>query len=734
MSTYGTKFYQDYEELKRMLNQSGQDYDMELIEKAYQLADKMHGDQRRVSGVPYILHPTSVACILVELGMDSESVAAALLHDVVEDTPITIEEVTSMFGKEIARLINGVTKLKKLPTSSKEEQQAENIRKMFIAMAEDIRVIIIKLADRLHNMRTIDCMREQKRRDIARETMELYAPIAHRLGIRTLKDEMEDLSLHYLDPIGYKEIEDKLNQKKADRAEFLERIKETVSRRVHEMMPEAKIEGRIKSINGIYRKTIMQGKTFEQIYDIFAVRVIVDTMAECYNVMGIIHDQFQPLPNRFKDYISTPKPNNYRSLHTTVVDKEAVPFEVQIRTWEMHQTAEYGIAAHWKYKLRLNKKDKLEERIAWVRQMLENQKDAEDSSALLGSIKTDLTAEEVFVFTPKGDLKSLPLGATTIDMAYAIHSEVGNRMVGAKVDQRIVPIDYQVKTGEIIEIITAKEGGPKRDWLNIVKTSEARSKIRSWFKKERREENIIEGKSELIRELKKNRILISEEEMEEILKPVMQRQHCSTFDDFCAAIGYGGIQLWKCLPKIKDEYQKRVDSEKPKKQQIADMQVEKAPISKKIRNGIVVEGIDDILIKFAGCCNPLPGDDIVGFVTRGHGLSVHKRNCTNVPRDISSDEERARWISVRWDNDVKDTFSANLEICAYDRTGLLADVTNQLSLMHIFITSLQSKEAANKESGLTSVYITVSVNGKDHLRSIIQKLMKIKGIVSVERK
>ncbi|MCR5636924.1 MAG: bifunctional (p)ppGpp synthetase/guanosine-3',5'-bis(diphosphate) 3'-pyrophosphohydrolase [Clostridiales bacterium] len=732
MAAYGTKFYQDYEELKRMLRESGQDYDMDLIDKAYKLADEMHGDQRRVSGVPYILHPTSVACILAELGMDSESIAAALLHDVVEDTPVTLEQIKSMFGKDIAKLINGVTKLKKLPTSSKEEQQAENVRKMFIAMADDIRVIIIKLADRLHNMRTIDCMREQKRRDIARETMELYAPIAHRLGIRPIKEEMEDLSLHYLDPIGYKEIEDKLNKLKEDRAEFLERIKITVANRVHEVMPHAKIEGRVKSINGIYRKTIMQGKSFEEIYDIFAVRVIVDTVAECYHVMGIIHDQFQPLPNRFKDYISMPKPNNYRSLHTTVVDKEAIPFEVQIRTFEMHQTAEYGIAAHWKYKLKLSKKDHFEERIAWVRRMLENQQDSEDSSALLGSIKTELAADEVFVFTPKGDLISLPAGSTTIDMAYAIHSEVGNRMIGAKVDQRIVPIDYQVKTGEIIEIITAKEGGPKRDWLNIVKTSEARSKIRSWFKRERRDENIVEGKAELMRELKKNRILVPEDELPALLKPVMQRQHCAGFDDFCAAIGYGGIQLWKCLPKIKEEYQKNVEPEKPRAMQEAQMRVEEI-VPKKIRNGIIVEGLDDVLIKFAGCCNPLPGDDIVGFITRGHGLSVHKTSCSNVPKDITADDQKDRWIKVKWDTDVKDTFSATLEICAYDRTGLLADVTNQLSLMHIFITALHSKEANDKDNGLTSVYVTVSVNGKDHLRAVIQRLMKIKGIVSVDR-
>ena len=484
-----------YEELKALLLASDRDFDMEKIDKAYQFALESHGDQKRRSGVPYILHPVSVAYILVELGMDTESIVASLLHDVVEDTPVGLEEIKKLFGIEVANLTDGVTKLGRIPYSSREEQQAENLRKMLIAMADDIRVIIIKLADRLHNMRTIEFMPDQKRRDKALETMEVYAPIAHRLGIRALKEEMEDISLRYLDPIGYHEIESALAMKSGEREEFINKIKKQIYDRVSSVIPNVHLEGRVKSINGIYRKVFVQGKSMEEIYDIYAVRVIVDSLNDCYNVLGMIHDMYRPIPNRFKDYISTPKPNLYQSLHTTVLGKEGVPFEVQIRTWEMHHTAEYGIAAHWKYKLGLTKSDSFEQRLMWVRQMLENQQDTVDSTELVRTIKTDLAPEEVFVFTPKGDVISLPIGSTVIDFAYAIHSAVGNRMIGAKVDGRIVPIDYKVKTGEIIDVLTTKEEshGPSRDWLKIVKTSEARNKIRQWFKKEKREENIIEG-------------------------------------------------------------------------------------------------------------------------------------------------------------------------------------------------------------------------------------------------
>ncbi|MBS6271069.1 MAG: bifunctional (p)ppGpp synthetase/guanosine-3',5'-bis(diphosphate) 3'-pyrophosphohydrolase [[Clostridium] leptum] len=699
---------------------------MEKIDKAYQFALESHGDQKRRSGVPYILHPVSVAYILVELGMDTESIVASLLHDVVEDTPVGLEEIKKLFGIEVANLTDGVTKLGRIPYSSREEQQAENLRKMLIAMADDIRVIIIKLADRLHNMRTIEFMPDQKRRDKALETMEVYAPIAHRLGIRALKEEMEDISLRYLDPIGYHEIESALAMKSGEREEFINKIKKQIYDRVSSVIPNVHLEGRVKSINGIYRKVFVQGKSMEEIYDIYAVRVIVDSLNDCYNVLGMIHDMYRPIPNRFKDYISTPKPNLYQSLHTTVLGKEGVPFEVQIRTWEMHHTAEYGIAAHWKYKLGLTKSDSFEQRLMWVRQMLENQQDTVDSTELVRTIKTDLAPEEVFVFTPKGDVISLPIGSTVIDFAYAIHSAVGNRMIGAKVDGRIVPIDYKVKTGEIIDVLTTKEEshGPSRDWLKIVKTSEARNKIRQWFKKEKREENIIEGKAEIEREFRRNGIELPEPEMKAFLEEIATHQHCQTVEDLYAALGYGGIQLWRLMPRIRDNYNK---IKKPVEES-QEVRYQKAP--SKATGGVIIDGIDNCLIKFSKCCNPLPGDDIIGFITRGYGVSIHKRSCTNVPKDISKAAEPERWVNARWAGDIQDEFESTLEILASDRTGLLADLTNQLSSMHIFIHALNSRELKDNNA---IIYATITVNGLEHLKSVISRLSNISGIISIGR-
>ena len=715
-----------YEELKALLLASDRDFDMEKIDKAYQFALESHGDQKRRSGVPYILHPVSVAYILVELGMDTESIVASLLHDVVEDTPVGLEEIKKLFGIEVANLTDGVTKLGRIPYSSREEQQAENLRKMLIAMADDIRVIIIKLADRLHNMRTIEFMPDQKRRDKALETMEVYAPIAHRLGIRALKEEMEDISLRYLDPIGYHEIESALAMKSGEREEFINKIKKQIYDRVSSVIPNVHLEGRVKSINGIYRKVFVQGKSMEEIYDIYAVRVIVDSLNDCYNVLGMIHDMYRPIPNRFKDYISTPKPNLYQSLHTTVLGKEGVPFEVQIRTWEMHHTAEYGIAAHWKYKLGLTKSDSFEQRLMWVRQMLENQQDTVDSTELVRTIKTDLAPEEVFVFTPKGDVISLPIGSTVIDFAYAIHSAVGNRMIGAKVDGRIVPIDYKVKTGEIIDVLTTKEEshGPSRDWLKIVKTSEARNKIRQWFKKEKREENIIEGKAEIEREFRCNGIELPEPEMKAFLEEIATHQHCQTVEDLYAALGYGGIQLWRLMPRIRDNYNK---IKKPVEES-QEVRYQKAP--SKATGGVIIDGIDNCLIKFSKCCNPLPGDDIIGFITRGYGVSIHKRSCTNVPKDISKAAEPERWVNARWAGDIQDEFESTLEILASDRTGLLADLTNQLSSMHIFIHALNSRELKDNNA---IIYATITVNGLEHLKSVISRLSNISGIISIGR-
>ncbi|TQI65825.1 bifunctional (p)ppGpp synthetase/guanosine-3',5'-bis(diphosphate) 3'-pyrophosphohydrolase [Clostridium sp. KNHs216] len=717
-----------YDRLVALIKESEHEYDMDVIDRAYQLAVKSHEEQKRLSGAPYISHPVAVACILVELGMDTESVAAGLLHDVVEDTPVNLEQLKKSFGAEIANLTDGVTKLGRIPYSSREEQQAENLRKMLIAMAEDIRVIIIKLADRLHNMRTIEFMPPQKQRDKALENMEVYAPIAHRLGIRAVKEELEDLSLRCLDPVAYEEIESSLELRSNERKAFIERTKKCIFERVSPLIPNVYLEGRVKSINGIFRKTFIQGRSMDEIYDIYAVRVIVDTVNDCYNVLGVIHDMYRPIPNRFKDYISTPKPNLYQSLHTTVIGKDGIPFEVQIRTWEMHHTAEYGIAAHWKYKLGLGGKsgDSLEQRLAWIRQMLDSQKDSGDATDLVRTIKSDLAPEEVFVFTPRGDVINLPSGSTVIDFAYAIHSAVGNRMIGAKVDKRIVPIDYKVKTGQIIEVLTSKETrGPSRDWLKIVKTSEARNKIRAWFKREKRDENIVEGKAELEREFRRNGIEMSDAELAALLEKIGAKQNCVTADDVYSAIGYGGIQLWKIMPKIKEDYMK---DKRPPVAVPAQPPAKQTP--KKPVGGVTVDGMDNCLIKFSRCCNPLPGDDIIGFITRGFGVSIHKRTCSNVPQNLQDAPEPERWIKAHWTGEVKEEFKSTLEIVANDRSGLLADVTQQLFNMHIFIHSLNSRET---KDGSAVISATITINGLEHLNSIINRLNNIEGIISIKR-
>ena len=666
--------------------------------------------------------------------MDSECVEAALLHDVVEDTDVTAEQVQKQFGADVALLVEGVTKLGKISFTSREEQQAENVRKMLLAMAQDVRVIIIKLADRLHNMRTIEVMPEQKRRDKALETdgglCTAGAQAWYPRGQGGARGHLPALPR----PGGLPRDRKMLELKMADRQSFLENDQGEDPRAARVGIQRGLHRRAGQSVYGIYRKVYIQGRAFEEIFDIYAVRIIVDSVNECYNILGIIHDLFRPLPNRFKDYISTPKPNMYQSLHTTVIDKEGIPFEVQIRTWEMHHTAEYGIAAHWKYKLGMTsgneKPDSLEARLQWIRNMLDNQSESEDVTDLVRSIKTDLAPEEVFVFTPKGDVINLPMGSTVIDFAYAIHSAVGNRMIGAKVDQRIVPLDYKVKTGEIIEILTTKEvgRGPNRDWLSLVRTSEARNKIRTWFKKEKREENIVEGKAELEREFKRNNIVMSDELMQFMLDSAGRRHSCSTPDDFYAAIGYGGIQLWKIMPRVKEEYQKY---QKPVDKQ-ADIQ-QQAPqtANKKAAGGVLVEGMDNCLIKFSRCCNPLPGDEIIGFITRGFGVSIHKRSCSNVPKDFTTCPEPERWVRAHWAGDVKEEFKSTLHIVSTDRSGLLADVTQQLFNMHIFIHSLNSREIKNTENALISA--TISINGMAHLQQVIDRLSKIRGVISIDR-
>ena len=712
--------------LTEIIGKSYTEEEIANVKKAYELAAKVHKGQKRLSGEPYIMHPLSVALILARLGMDDASIIAAILHDTVEDTELTNDEIKKEFGDTVAELVDGVTKIGRVPLQTKEEQQAENIRKMLIAMSRDIRVIIIKLADRLHNMRTLMYKPEQRRRDIALETIEIYAPIAHRLGIRPIKEELEDLSISYLDPVAYNDIGKALEQQSKSRNEFLADIKARIEERIKTVVSGAQVSGRIKSVHGIYRKMYMQNKNFDEIYDIYAVRIIVDSVIDCYNCLGVIHDMFKPIPGRFKDYISTPKPNMYQSLHTTVLGKEGIPFEVQIRTWEMHHTAEYGIAAHWKYKLGINGTVKFEERLAWIRQLLENQSDSEDVEDLVSTIKSDLVPEEVFVFTPKGDVFNLPMGATVIDFAYAIHSAVGNKMIGAKVDGRIVPLDYQVKTGEIVEVLTSSQPGkgPSRDWLNIVKTSQARAKIRQWYKKERRDENIAEGKAEVEKEFKRNFIRLAEPEYTEFIKKIAERQHCKSIEDFYAAIGYGGISLMHMMPKIKEDYVKMTKAEEPV--------INIAPVKKRTKSteGVVVEGIDNCLIKFSRCCNPLPGDNIIGFITRGHGVSIHTRNCPNVPADISKAGEPDRWVVAYWDTNIREDFKCTLQISCLNRIGLFADVSSLLANMHIMINDISTR---NTKDGRTSIMLTVSVNGVEHLNSLTAKLSKISGALSVER-
>ena len=722
---------ENFDDLLRTLEESDKIYDLDRIRQAYDLAYAAHGDQKRKSGDPYISHPISVAIILVGLGMDTDCLCAALLHDVVEDTEISLDEIRKKFGNDVAVMVNGVTKLGQIPLTTKEEQQAENIRKMFMAMSEDVRVIIIKLADRLHNMRTAMFWSPEKQRSKSLETMEIYAPIAHRLGIRGVKDELEDLALRYLDPVGYREIEDKLEFGKAEREKFIESVQSRIVNRLSDDHVEHYISGRVKSVYGIYRKIYMAGKQFEEIFDIYAVRIIVDSIIECYNILGIMHDMFTPIPNRFKDYISTPKANMYQSLHTTVIDKEGIPFEIQIRTWDMHYTAEYGIAAHWKYKAGISGKDSLEERLAWVRQIIESQQDAEGAEDIVKTIKTDLSVDDVFVFTPKGDVKSLPVGSTIIDFAYAIHTAVGNRMTGAKVDGRIVSLDYAVKTGEIVEILTTKSSsaGPRRDWLKIARTSEARNKIRAWFKKERREENIAEGREELEREFRRALIHFSaEEEFDEFVLNVAKRQHKETLDDFYAAIGYGGILLSRLMPRLKDDYVKMMKQREP----VAPVDTLKIATTagKKNNSAIIVEGIDNCQYKLSQCCNPLPGDDIVGFITRGYGVSVHKRDCPNAMSSMADPVQRERWIRVRWADSSPVHFRSTLEVIAHDRNSLLADVSVTLANMRVPIHEVNARELKNGNAAIT---VTVGTQGKEHLATIIQKLSKIRSVISVER-
>lgn len=720
----------NYNDLVEQMNNQGGNYDYNLVKKAFECCVKAHKGQKRYSHEDYYIHPYNVAKIIVSLGMDSQSIAAALLHDVVEDTEVTIDEIKENFGSDVALIVDGVTKIGRLNFSTKEQQQAESLRKMLIAMGRDIRVIIIKLADRLHNMRTLDAMPEQKQRDKSLETLEIYAPIAHRLGIRPVKEELEDLAIKHLDPVAYDEIENLLNIRKQHREQILEEIKSRIETRLAEEMPGVNMsfQGRVKSIHGIYRKMYVQGKDFDEIYDIYAIRIITDTVADCYNILGIMHDMFRPIPNRFKDYISTPKPNMYQSLHTTVIDRAGIPFEIQIRTFEMHHTAEFGIAAHWKYKEGITDNNKkMEERLAWIRQILDSQAASTDTTDIVRSIKVDLSQEDVFAVTPRGDVINLPVGSTIVDFAFAIHSAVGIKMVGAKVDGKIVPINHEVKTGEVIEILTTNQPGhgPSRDWLNIAVTNQAKAKIRSWFKKEKRTENIAAGKQDIEREFRRNNISLSESEYSEFIADIAKKQHFTSVDEFYAAIGYGGILLSKIMPRIKDNYNKLVSASKP---------IEMTPVNtvthRKSSDGVVVEGIDNCLIKLSKCCAPLPGDDIIGFITRGHGVSIHKRDCNNVPADISKSSEPERWIPAHWAAANTDSFVSTLQVSAIDREGVLLDVMNAVYNMRVPVHTVNARQT---KGGNCAVTISISAESVEHLRSIISRLEKLQGVFNVER-
>ena len=720
----------NFNDLKNHMENFGQEYDYDLVRKAFELCVNAHQGQKRVSSEDYYYHPYNVAKIVVSLGMDTESVVASLLHDVVEDTDITIEEISEQFGKEVALLVDGVTKIGRLNFSTKEQQQAESLRKMLIAMGQDIRVIIIKLADRLHNMRTIDAMSPQKQRDKSVETLEIYAPIAHRLGIRPVKEELEDLAIKHLDPVAYDDIEELLTHRKQHREQILNEIKNRIEERLREAMPNVTLsfQGRVKSIHGIYRKMYVQNRDFDEIYDIYAIRVITDTVADCYNILGIMHDMFRPIPNRFKDYISTPKPNMYQSLHTTVISRAGIPFEIQIRTFEMHHTAEFGIAAHWKYKEGITDNDKkMEDRLAWIRQIIDTQDTSNDATDLIRTIKVDLSQEDVFAVTPKGDVINLPIGGTVVDFAFAIHSAVGTRMVGAKVDGKIVPINHEVKTGEVIEILTTNQAGhgPSRDWLNIAVTSSAKAKIRSWFKREKRAENIETGKADFEKELRRNNIELDTDNDSEYIEDLAKKYRVANAEEFYAAIGYGGILLSKVIPRIKDDFIKKATAQK---------KPEIIPITEtkhvKSSDGVIVKGVDNCLIKFSKCCNPLPGDDIIGFITRGHGVSIHKRDCNNVPKDITTCEEPDRWIPAHWDGTKQESFISTLKAIGIDREGILIEVMSALSNMRVPIHSISAKQT---KDGNCVIILTISAESVEHLRSITARIEKVPQIYHVER-
>ncbi|KUO73632.1 MAG: (p)ppGpp synthetase, partial [Clostridia bacterium BRH_c25] len=692
-------------------------------------AVKAHDGQKRVSGEDYIIHPLEVAKILAELNMDNITIAASMLHDVVEDTKCTNEDCRNLFGEEIAMLVDGVTKLGKLEYKTKEEQQAESLRKMFIAMAKDIRVVLIKLADRLHNMRTLRYMPPEKQKEKAKETMEIYAPIAHRLGISKIKWEMEDLALRYLEPKEYYELVDKVAKKRKEREEEINHVIQILSEKFKEVGIEAHIEGRPKSFYSIYRKMYYQNKSFEQIFDLTAVRIIVDTVKDCYGVLGIVHTLWKPIPGRFKDYVAMPKPNMYQSLHTTLLGSEGQPFEVQIRTWEMHKTSEIGIAAHWKYKEGRTSQSEFDEKLKWLRQMLEWQNDIKDTREFMETLKVDLFTDEVYVFTPKGDVVDLPVESTPIDFAYKIHSQIGNRCIGAKINGRIVPLDYKLQNGDIVEVITsAVANGPSRDWLKIVKSSQAKNKIRQWFKKEKREENIQKGKELLEKEIRRHGYTTAQLVRTEWMEIISKKFSLHSVDDMYSSLGYGGLTPNQVITKLKEEFRKTQKLEEREEETI-ERQVEKAQERKSRHSstGVKVKGVENIMIRFSKCCNPVPGDEIVGYITKGRGVSVHQKDCPNVA-DLMNEEER--FIEVEWNTQTKVSYNADVEVRATDRKGLLAEITTIIDESKVNISAFHSRTTKDK---MAIINFILEINDIEQLNKLIRKFRKIEGVMDVFR-
>ena len=715
-------------------------YDIEKIRKAYEYAAGLHEGQFRVSGEPYISHPLAVAEIVAELGLDTDSICAALLHDTVEDCAekTDLDKIKKLFGETVALLVDGLTKIVIMQIEDKEEAHIESLRKMLLAMSKDIRVIFIKLCDRLHNMRTLGVKPDAKRRVTALETMQVYAPLAHRLGVQKIKQELETLSLEYLDPIGYEEVKNDIEKRYGQSRTFIDGVRSLVENKLTENEIHFTLAGRIKSVYSIYKKMYTQNKNFDEIYDFYAMRVIVDTEADCYMALGLIHEMFRPLPGRFKDYISTPKPNMYRSLHTTVIGRDGIPFEVQIRTWDMHHIAEYGIAAHWKYKSGANSKEDMDKRLEWVSRLIETESDTHDPDEFVNAIKTDIFNDEVFVFTPKGDVVQLPQGSTVIDFAYAIHSAVGHKMIGAKVNGMIVSIDRIVENGEIVEIITSSNSkGPSRDWLKIVKTSEARNKIRQWYKKEKRADNIIVGKGMVDAELKKLGFAYTEAQRDEAVGGVATRHGYNVVDDFYNGLGYGEVTLAKVFRKIKEEFEKFFKDEIAERTpEITPENIKLAAPSKKLKknSGIIVDGEVGCAVKFAKCCNPLPGDATIGFVTKGYGISVHKCDCPNVVAARQKETDPSRWVETHWEHanvgSNASEYEALLQIVCYDRLGLLADVSVALADMRVSILSVNT---VNRGDDMALLNLKIVCKNTDHYNSIVSRLRSLKDVVDVIR-